>query len=355
MESISRVHLDVTGKCNLRCKHCHMADFYSNDYSTSEILHILDIIKKKRIERIALAGGEPLIRKDFLKIIEHCPKEVSILTNGTLISSQLINSLRKIEKKDNKIITFRISLDGLGSHKKVRGINFKEILKKIKIIREAQFITVVNTTLSPFIQTGELLKMLDLLEELKVDQWNIDIPFIEGSFKNNHLSINLDLCLGELKEVIRKYLANDYFMKLDIVSIFSSELIKKNNVFPVTNISDHPCNYQLKSITINPRGDLLLCPSLHIPFGNIKNLENYREEKKWKEFINHKRSSPNGCGGCRYLRLCGGGCRANSLTYTGELWGKDILSCKIMNFLEKELIPLYSNEVQRQFKENLLE
>jgi len=350
---IQRLHIDVTGRCNCRCKHCHMADYYSKELDTNEILSVLRTLKVQGLQKIAISGGEPLLRKDIFQIIEESPNNISILTNSLLINKSLLNKFLEFKKRTNKIIIFRISLDGLESNEKIRGYSYKKVISQLKKIKRAGFIVVINTTISPFLQDNELMRMLFLLEQLQIDQWNVDIPFNEGSFRQNNLSIDLEKCLSKLKQLIIAYLNKELNMRLDVVGLFCSERIKKNIGFYECNLIDHPCNYQLHSITINPSGEILLCPSLHIPFGKIADLETYRSSEKWKEFIQKKRDFPKGCNNCKYIKICGGGCRANALYTRGELWEKDDLSCKLMEFLEKDLLSFYPLAIQDQFKKLL--
>ena len=352
---LKRAHIDVIGKCNQRCLHCHMSDFYGENPSKNRLLKIIKKLKEIGVEKVALSGGEPFLRKDLFEILKECPRNTSILTNTTLLNTDHITKLKKFKDKYNKIITLRIGLDGLESHKALRGYDYKPVIKKIKLIKKNDLIVVINTTISPFLKKGELLKLLDLLEKLRVDQWNIDIPFNEGSFKENKLNIELNYTLSELKKLIVKYLEGKNNIRLDIVGLFCSERIKKGSGFYECELNAHPCNYQLRSITINPKGEILVCPSLHIPFGKIVNeLRTYRNSKEWRDFVEKNRSYPKGCKECRYLKICGGGCRANAYTYEGDLWGEDKLSCKLMEFLEKEIVPLYPKEIQKQFKKLML-
>jgi radical SAM protein with 4Fe4S-binding SPASM domain len=350
---ILRAHLDITGKCNSNCKHCHMSDFYKKEFTKKEIFEILTKLKREKINRIALSGGEPFLRKDIFEILKKCPKEISLLTNALLIDDLKLTKLKKLEKENGKKIIFRISLDGLSSNKRLRGYSYKTILEKIKKIRKNNFIVVINTTASPFIKKNELISMLKILEKIKVDQWNIDLPFKEGNYKTFKLKLNEDFILKEIKKVIKDYLKKDYKIRLDIVGLFCSEWIKKRKILPKCDINTNPCDYQFNSITINPKGDILLCPSLHTSFGNIfkDKLSEYRKSKKWINFANKKRDYPKGCKNCKFIKICGGGCRANAYSNTGKIWEKDLLSCKLMKFLEKELIKIYPKKVQEQFKE----
>jgi len=331
-----------------------MSDYYSKELTTKEILSILKKLRKQGLQKVAISGGEPLLRRDLFKILDACPDNISILTNALLLDKDLLEKFINFKERTNKIIVFRVSLDGLESNEKMRGYSYKKVIEQLKKIKEAGFIVVINTTISPFVQSKELIKMLILLEQLKVNQWNVDLPFNEGSFRKNRLSINLEQVLNELRNLIITYLDKKINMRLDIIGLFCSERIKRNLGFYECDLDSHPCNYQLHSMTINPSGEILLCPSLHLSFGNIKNLEDYRSLKKWKEFISKKREYPEGCKNCRYIKICGGGCRANAFYTTGKLWGKDELSCKLMEFLEKKILPHYPLVLQNQFKRLLL-
>lgn len=351
MAHISRAHIDITGKCNLNCKHCHMSKYHSKQPSLKEILSIINNLKDIGVDRIALSGGEPFIREDLFEILEECPKNISILSNGSMITEEILKRLKEFENKTSSIITLRISLDGIKSHEKIRNYPSEKIINILKKIRELDFISVVNTTTSPYLEEGELIEMLKTLESIKIDQWNIDIPFNEGNFKENKMQLNLNFLSLEFEKLIKEYHNKDYNIRLDIVGLYSSERFKEDKIFAECDLNTHPCSYQFPSITINPLGEIQLCPSLHLSFGNIKDLKTYRNTEKWEKFSSKNRFYPKGCALCRYIRICGGGCRANSLCSNNDPWGKDKLSCFLMKLLEFKILPLYSKEIQKQFKE----
>jgi len=353
--NIGRAHIDLTGRCNQRCKHCHMSEYYKEELSTKKILSLINNLNRLGVKKIAFAGGEPLLREDLFEILKICPRNISILTNATLLNDEAIEKFSDFEKEYDKLITFRISVDGFDAHKKLRGYGSEEVIKIIEKLKSAGFIVVVNTVICPFIEEDELIEMFYLFEKIEVDQWNVDLPFDEGSFKKNELKIDMDFVLGELKKLIVEYFKKDRYIRLDVISLFCSERIKRGLGFYECGFNKSPCDYQFHSITINPKGEILLCPSLHVPFGKIEDLEKYRESEKWKSFVSKNISYPEGCRDCRYLKICGGGCRANALTATGDIWGKDELSCVLMKFLEKELISLYPEKLQKEFKDLLID
>lgn len=49
-----------------------------------------------------------------------------------------------------KLIEFRVSLDGMKSHRILRNVNYNEVIKKIRLIRGFDFIVTVNTMITPY-------------------------------------------------------------------------------------------------------------------------------------------------------------------------------------------------------------
>ncbi|UCD07644.1 MAG: 4Fe-4S cluster-binding domain-containing protein, partial [Candidatus Aenigmatarchaeota archaeon] len=68
----------ITERCNFRCKHCYIKGS-KKELSTRELFMILrqyidmiriwELDKNKRAMKLSLSGGEPLLRKDFFKLL----------------------------------------------------------------------------------------------------------------------------------------------------------------------------------------------------------------------------------------------------------------------------------------------
>lgn len=87
--------LEITRRCNLRCKMCQYITFLENipldkqkegELTTEEWVRVIDQIS--RFSLITFTGGEPLIRRDFPQLLEHASKKsrTHIITNATLIN-----------------------------------------------------------------------------------------------------------------------------------------------------------------------------------------------------------------------------------------------------------------------------
>ena len=50
------------------------------------------------------------------------------------------------------------------------------------------------------------------------------------------------------------------------------------------------------------------------------------------------------CVNCRYLKLCGGGCRADAVSWLNNENEVDPVSCSIMPLIENHIVPLFDEE-----------
>lgn len=87
--------LEVTRRCNLRCKKCQYIDWLENtptkvqadgELTTDEWLGVID--QTSWLALITFTGGEVFVRKDFMQIFEHaCSKRrVHFISNGTMLT-----------------------------------------------------------------------------------------------------------------------------------------------------------------------------------------------------------------------------------------------------------------------------
>lgn len=90
-------YLHLTNKCNLHCVGCYSFDERRNrceDLSTEEILNAIDQLSDVGIQNLVFSGGEPLLRKNILQIVEYAKKvakipNVILITNGTIFKEYL--------------------------------------------------------------------------------------------------------------------------------------------------------------------------------------------------------------------------------------------------------------------------
>ncbi len=116
------LRISVTDQCNFRCAYCMPKELFGPDYSflgkteiltNKEILTLARSFAKLGIEKIRLTGGEPLLRKDLVSLVEKLSgiesiNDLSLTTNASLLP-RYAQSL-----KDAGLSRVNISLDSLG-------------------------------------------------------------------------------------------------------------------------------------------------------------------------------------------------------------------------------------------------
>ena len=114
--SINYLRMSVTDRCNLRCTYCMAEDMTflprQQILSLEELRDVATAFVDLGVEKIRLTGGEPLIRRDIIKLgssIAALPglREVTMTSNGMLLP-KMAQSL-----KDAGLARLNISVDSL--------------------------------------------------------------------------------------------------------------------------------------------------------------------------------------------------------------------------------------------------
>lgn len=336
------LHFELTGKCNLRCRHCYNIDYLNsnnNDLTTEQVKMIIDKSIKLGCKDIGFSGGEPFARNDIIDIIEYCKNyPIHILTNGLLITNDIIDKLNSI---DNLLIEFRISLDGLESHSFLRNVQYEKTLNVIQKLLKNDYVVTVNTMITDK-NIDELLTMYNLLKSMGVDRWRLDFVFNSGNASENALKLtNTKKMFNVLRKLIKNYIKEMPELILDINKVFRSSFLYGYEPFEYT-LDSKPCEYQ-GSLTVRPNGNISFCPSMNTTFGNIlsEDISQIIEKNEWKKFSNIKvKDLDDKCKTCEYMKYCGGGCRADGFYDTGNIHGISPLNCELIKFYVEEVIPL---------------
>lgn len=340
------LHFEMTNKCNLRCKHCYNIDYLNSnceDLTTDQIKRIIDKSIELGCQDIGFSGGEPFMRSDIIELLEYSREyPIHVLTNGLLLDSNMIKKLNGI---DNLIIEFRISLDGLETHKMLRNIDYKKVLENIKGLLKNEYVVTINTMITNF-NLDELLDMYDLFKEIGIDRWRLDFIFNSGNAALNELYYkDKDKLFKTIKRLIKTYIKERPDFIMDINKVFRSSFLDGYSQIYYT-LESNPCEYQ-GSLTVRPNGNVSFCPSLEKTYGNIlkDNIDDIVNSEGWKEFSNIKvKDLDKKCLDCKYVKYCGGGCRADGYYETKSLYGISDFTCDLVEFYVKEIIPLIENE-----------
>jgi radical SAM protein with 4Fe4S-binding SPASM domain len=333
------LHFEITHRCNLRCRHCYnirSVESQASDLSLAEVKKVLDIAAALGCRSYGLSGGEPFTRPDILEIIKHIHAPIRILTNGLLLTEDLVAQVASL----NRLIDFRVSLDGTKSHRKQRGVDFERVIEKIQLLKRHNQVVTVNTMFSSD-NACELEELFDRMIDLGVDRWRIDFVFEAGNAAKHCSDLSYTRHLPALLPLIERHLLAQPTFQLDINKMFRSSVVGSAHHQRASYSDDSkPCSYQ-GALTVRANGDVSFCPSLETTFGNIltDSLEAIVENMGWSQVRKLKVGDINGCKNCELKSLCGGGCRADAFYSTGSLFGVDKATCDVMRFHADFVIP----------------
>lgn len=350
---VKYIVFEITGRCNLRCKYCYNSkynsrEFFTKELSTQKIESILREAKEMGFELAAFSGGEPFLRKDLMGIIKKSPLPVSILTNGELINKEQIKELKEV----SNFRELRFSLDGFRSHDEVRvNSNHQKIIDKIKFASSLKLNVSINTMVTR-LNVNELLDLYRFIKENACCQmWRLDVPILSGRCKQFAKEVVLDdsNLFQELKKLIAIYIQERPKFRMIISNIFKSSLVDRG--FYEHTLTEHPCDYALGSLTVRPNGDVSFCPSLILIFGNVNDssLRKIMKNKNYLDFVNLKIQDIKKCSDCKYLYICGTGCRADAYELEQGIKGRDPSACSHFNHFEKYILPILSKELNQEF------
>jgi radical SAM protein with 4Fe4S-binding SPASM domain len=297
------VNLDLTYKCNLKCKMCGLWDKdlrgQGTELTTEELFDIIDKLHELNVGSITLAGAEPLIRKDIFHIINYISKRniySTLITNGTLLNIDMANSI--ISSGLNHVI---VSIDGPRSiHNHIRGHEnvFDMATKGIKALvaekKQNKPILSVHCTVST-INVEHLTDLVQLCQDWGVD--SISFQYITETPKDKVLNTKIDgkviasdrfishgssLLLVESQiHILREQLKLIQTSGFKASTAWISNLQNDNLIqgtFPVRR-----CYHVRTNMTIDPYGNVSPCAHLNeYIIGNVREsslLEIWRNDK----------------------------------------------------------------------------
>lgn len=137
------VHLEVIGACNLACTHCFAGTLPRNHHplSLAEMDGLFAELASLGSFRLGLTGGEPLLRKDLLDVLDAATERglhPCLTTNALLLDERLARELGRRE-----LVWLNVSLEGARAETNdaIRGGGvFDRVLSKPELLgRHARF------------------------------------------------------------------------------------------------------------------------------------------------------------------------------------------------------------------------
>ncbi len=347
---IRKAHWSITGRCNLKCRHCYMSAPHAKygELSLEKCLDIVRQISEAGILDVSLTGGEPLVRTDFFDIVDALLDEritiSQVFTNGVLVDDALLNEFEARGIRPE----FSLSFDGIGCHDWLRGVPGAErkAIEAIRLLCSRGFTVSIETAL----YRGNLHTLrtsLDLFAELGVESWKATPATDAGEWLNEKGRYTLSV--GELYEAYLDFIP--YFreagapLTLMLGGFFLCRKGEDSYRIPCRKydgsrkmLRQTVCGSARTTMYISAEGKLLPCIPLsgmplqdEMPDITKTSLCGALSDSKYLRMIDTRLEDlleeNERCASCEHRLSCGGGCRAGALAAGNEYLGVDESTC----------------------------
>lgn len=321
------LQLHITGKCNLRCKHCYI-DEHSTEMPLEDIIKVLnqfdELVKgiidrenEKVVKHLHMTGGEPLYHsriKEILSLLNLRKKDyrIGIMSNGTMLNKEILEKLAELNLE-----AFQVSLDGeRRTHDKIRGEgNFDEVLRALDLLSEYGIPTRVSFTANQenYSQFPAVAKYCrkHQVNSLWSDRY---IPFIDGELKA--------LTEADTREYV-KVLQEEHENIENAVAQLRVENYRALQ-FLSSGAQPYICKAGEALVTVDEYGNIFPCRRLPLNCGNIQQITLaavYFEHPVFKELRKHH--CVGKCEDCIHKESCLGGARCMTYAIKGDFHAPD--------------------------------
>ncbi|MEL7608979.1 MAG: GTP 3',8-cyclase MoaA [Bacillota bacterium] len=196
--AIEYLRLSITERCTLRCAYCRAQEGdcpKERELSTEEFVRIVRAMAKLGVNKIRVTGGEPLLRRDVVTLVERFGqvpgiKEIALTTNA----QQLYDLVRPL--KSAGLTRLNISMDSLNEEKYrsiTGGGELAPVLKAIdRCIEEELLPLKVNMVVMRGVNDDEVDALIELAKSRPIDVRFIELMPIGALGQNPKLRVPSD-------------------------------------------------------------------------------------------------------------------------------------------------------------------
>ena len=328
------VQWEVTSECNHNCIHCYnywrkdskkiagMCKFRTED----EYLLLASKIVEQKPVSVVITGGEPLLVFDKIKSsIELLLKHgiyVSINTNAALLTEEIVDFL--VKHKMGIFVSFPCSNQKICDFITGKKDSVKSIVEKLDLAYAKKLPFATNIVVS----TANILYLQETVAFLK-ERYHLPNVYITrvGKPINSDATFNKYMLdfenLAKLQDIC-VHISKNMAVKVETSCPYTACSLSSKEAFELFAYTK-TCTAGKTSYAIDTEGNVKACPRDSTLYGNILT-ENF--EEIWARMEDWRNGSyiPEECKKCDSLSWCMGGCRVDSLPFTGKLNQLDTIS-----------------------------
>lgn len=339
--------------CNFSCSYCYSAKGRSNQVVEKGKLKAMldyfidpDRAKSKHLSIFISGGGEPLISWDIVSLIleygaeratqKGVTLEISLMTNGSKISPQIIETLKK--HNVNTGVSFDILED---VQNKQRG-KYDEVAESITAMIACDY----PPSVSSVITADNVSRQVEMVEE------------IIAKFKGvRHLNFDpaMDAVSFSSPQELNKFYENftEYFFKARRLSHQHDMTLDCNIIRKFESLFPRYCQGKL---CLTPEGKISVCHSISSPkekgyesviYGEVTDDgQIVFDQQRFSALIATENNLNENCTSCIAKWHCGGGCLMYRENYTGKMFES------VCTFTQNIIRDMILSRLNYQYREN---
>jgi len=312
--------LELTYKCNFKCKFCYCPwesseslHLYEKreELSPDSWLRIIRLLKSYGVRRIGLSGGEPLAKNGLLYILEAINSDdilkedmkFSLITNGTLLREEFVPIFKALRME------LGISLPGLKTysfHTSIEDMRFDAVLNWIARLSKEGIIVHLNVTAT----RKNLFELSDIIiQGFSAGAHSLSLSrFVAGGrgydFRDDISLVDSDVIkmLDITENTLRLLNKSGILMsKLPICSLPTDRLYRNVRISSL-------CGAAKRTFTIDPSGYIRVCTQSSKRVGHIFSDTLIEDRSYWDCYAKNKHKVPGMCVNCIHIETCDFGC-----------------------------------------------
>ncbi len=290
----TRVHLDITYRCDLDCEHCYLDDKETwPEMKTADLKRVVDELADLGVMHLLWSGGEVFARPDFEDLLTHAAAKgflSQVKTHGGNLTAERVAFLQAVGVVDVQVSVYSLDDEVHDGVTRVPG-SLARTLRGIQLCKDAGLHVRVGIVAMP-VNVDEIEDMLRYFQDMDV-ACGVGMRMYDDHAASGATQ---PLKLSE-EELIRVRMAHMRAMSLN----------PRDLAFNTMKTEGRTCGAATELAYVTPDGSVWPCVMFPMPLGNLHERsfgDIWRYSEGRKEVAAFQQSSRTDCHGCAASGAC---------------------------------------------------
>ena len=264
------LQIELTKQCNERCIHCYLPlkDRVTPDASfldTNEVKRLLDQASEMGVLGVTFSGGELLLRKDLIELLEYARQKdfiINLFSNVVLLTDRLASKLKELNVNQVQVSLYSMDKEIHEAITKIKG-SYERTKRGIDLLLKYGIKVVISCPIMKINQSS--FKDVQAFADSKGINAGGDYMLIgQGDLDSSNLSQRISI------EEAEKFLSDMILNNEGYRRSFKSKV--ENYDFREREVNGKlSCGVGIDTLNVTSNGDIIPCPGWYgYVLGNIR-------------------------------------------------------------------------------------